>query len=322
MAWVRQHIHQIVVTLHLRMRHAAGEHDLVGQPHTGGLGLQRGIRRTPTDQQQARIWMLCQDGGQRVEQQIQTFIGVKRADEPNHPRIGQAEPGLEREVRLAAGFERVDIDRVGYHRHAGCSNAARNDVAAQPFADGEYVVGAAQRPGLERAGKAVAHTAFGSAAVVHGGIFPKGPHLIHHRDTQPRTHPQSRPGVEYRRVRVQDGRAQLFGYLLQAALKLAHQRKLAHSRQAARGGCRCTVKLPAIDLFFQRLGAAVFRAGEVEGFPAAPALLAQQRQGTKGVPAVQRNRVVEDVQDPQAHWCTFVQRTAVLRAWGAARRLI
>jgi hypothetical protein len=63
-------------------------------------------------------------------------------------------------------------------------DAARHDVVAQAFADGEDMVGAAQRVGLQPAGQAVAQAALGGGAVVDGRVLPEGAHLVDHRDAQ------------------------------------------------------------------------------------------------------------------------------------------
>ena len=183
-ARVGQHVDQVVVALHLGVRHAAGEDDLVGHAELLCLRLQRRLLRPAAHQQHAQVGPLLQQRGQRGEQQVQPLVGVEAADETQHGGAVQAQAGLQRGVGRAAGFEVVDVDGVGDHRHLVGRDAARGDVAAQAFADGEHVRRLAQRVRLQPARQAVAQAAFGGGAVVDGGVFPEGAHFVDHRDAQ------------------------------------------------------------------------------------------------------------------------------------------
>ncbi len=132
----------------------------------------------------------------------------------------QAQAGLQRGVGRAAGFEVVDVHGVGDHRHLVGRDAARGDVAAQAFADGEHVRRLAQRVGFQPARQAVAQAAFAGGAVVHSGVFPEGTHFVDHRDAQRPAHAQRGDGVEHGGVRMQDVRLDGIGHLGQAPLEL------------------------------------------------------------------------------------------------------
>jgi len=59
--------------------------------------------------------------------------------------------------------------------------------------------------------------------------------------------------------------------------------------------------MPAFDRLLAVASGRVLRAGEMECLPAALALLAQDRKRAKGVSTVQRDRMIEDVEDSKAH---------------------
>src|SRR5438270_567555 len=78
---------------------------------------------------------LRENRGQRVDEKVEAFVGVERADETDQGGARQAQRRLERVVGHAAGGERVDVHRVGNDRHVLTRDAARDDFVAQAFAD-------------------------------------------------------------------------------------------------------------------------------------------------------------------------------------------
>ncbi len=150
------------------------------------------------------------------------------------------------------------------------------------------------------AGEAVAQAAFGGGAVVDRGVFPEGADLIDHRDAQLAGDLDGREGIEHRRMGMDDVRANFPRDFFQAGFELLHQapvRLTTGQAGQAPSGDRGAVEVQAIDVFERRCGFALLGRGEVKGLPAQRALLAQERRGAEGVAAVQRNRVVEDVED-------------------------
>ena len=88
-----------------------------------------------------------------------------------------------------------------------------------------------------------------------------------------------------------------------------HQRPSLNRRQLAAmpDGCQTRPEeVQAIDNLFVRSWRGVLRTGEVERLPSERALLAQNCRRAKRVPAVQRDRVVEDVEDAQCHRAIFM----------------
>ena len=210
---------------------------------------------------------------------------------------------LQRRVWRAAQAEGVQVHRVGNHGDLGAGHAARHDVGAQAFANGEHVVGTLDGAGLQAAGGAVTQAALVGGAVVHRGVLPERANFVHHRDAQLAPHLEGRQRIEHRRMGVDDVGLDLAGDFFQAPAQCLHQGDFAAHRQVSQqpGAARRAVKMQAIDVFFSGLGRALLGRGDVKRLPAQRALLAQQRRRAKGVAAVQRNGVVENVQDAQGH---------------------
>jgi len=298
-ARVRQHVHQVVVALHLIVRHAAREHHALGHAQALRPGPQRFVLRAAAHQQQAHLRAHARQRRQRVEQQVQALVGVERPDEAHDLCTFQSQPAFQVGIGCAAQREGVDVHRVRDHRDAAGGDAALDDVAPQPLADREHVVGLAQCARLHRARQPVAQAALGGGAVVDRGVLPEGAHLVDHRDAQAPGHAQRGQRVQHRRVGVDQVGAHGCRHRLDARGKLSHQRHLVEPRHTAPAGCgRRAMEVPAVHRLLQRRAAgSVLGAGQVEGLPPERALLAQQRQRAERVPAVQRDRVVEDVED-------------------------
>ena len=58
------------------------------------------------------------------------------------------------------------------------------------------------------------------------------------------------------------------------------------------------MKPESINVFFELPRRLMFRAGDMRGFPAQPALVRQDRQSPEGIAALQRNGVIENMEDP------------------------
>ncbi len=96
---------------------------------------------------------------------------------------------------------------------------------------------------------------------------------------------------------VQHVRLHAARHFQQARLGGLHERVLGQAGQPGAGGRGRAEEVPPVHGFFRAAGGAVLGAGEVEGVPAQPALLAQQGQRAEGVAAVQGDGVVQDVED-------------------------
>ena len=71
-----------------------------------------------------------------------------------------------------------------------------------------------------------------------------------------------------------------------------------------------TVKSHAIDIIMEGLCWTLLRCRQVEGFPSKLPLFTQNGERAKGVAAVQRDGVIQDVEDAQAHTVTALGSAA------------
>ena len=175
-----------------------------------------------------------------------------------------------------------------------------DDLAAQPLADRRDVARAAQRVRLERARRAIAKAALGRRAVVDRGVFPERAHLVDDRDAEPATRAQRRQRVQHRRMRVEDVGVEALAPAPRCAARVARiSAQIADARHARRRALaeRRAMKAPTVDVLDLAARLAVARRRELQRLPAERPLLAQDGQRAEHVAAVQRKRVIEDVQD-------------------------
>ena len=161
------------------------------------------------------------------------------------------------------------------------------------------MVDLADGAGFEGSGGAITQAAFGGAAMIDGGVFPEGADFINDRDAEFAGDLDGRLGVEYRRVGMDDVRPDVAGDCFQPGFQLLHQGQFPADGQVGQkaGGGWGAVEAQAIHVVERGGCFALLGRGEVEGFPAQGALFAEQGGGTEGVAAVQRDGMVEDVQD-------------------------
>ena len=87
------------------------------------------------------------------------------------------------------------------------------------------MVGAFERVGFQRSCQSVANAAVAGGAVVDGGVFPEGAHLIDDGQAQASADAQCRQRRQHRRMSVQHIGANLPCHVEQALLDLTHECK-------------------------------------------------------------------------------------------------
>jgi hypothetical protein len=135
--------------------------------------------------------------------------------------------------------------------------------------------------------------------MVRGGILPEGTALVDHRNAPPLAYTQCGDTVQCWRVRVQQVWSLLLDDRIQPPLQISNDAPLLKHRQSRRGSRwrRCAIEAQAVDLFNRRSCRPLFARGQLHRAPAQRRLLRQDGSGTKGVAAVQRDRMIKDVQD-------------------------
>ena len=74
MARICQHVNQVVIALHFRMRDATREYDTLGQTESLGLCPERSVLRPTSHKQQPHGRVAPQQRGQGIKQQIQALV--------------------------------------------------------------------------------------------------------------------------------------------------------------------------------------------------------------------------------------------------------
>ena len=206
-----------------------------------------------------------------------------------------------REGRVA--FQRLteqrEIDAVGHHADLGRREAARDEIAAQALADGDDGIRAAHDFILQRASQPVAQRAFAAGAVADRGVFPEGANFVDDRQAKLAPRPDGGEAAKRGRVGVEDIRAPFARDGFDAASQRADFLPFRQPRRARRLA-RCAVKREAIVQFElcpgERRGVA--QAGEAAHFMPQPFLRLEDRARAEGVAALQRQRVIEDMENP------------------------
>ena len=93
-------------------------------------------------------------------------------------------------------------------------------------------------------------------------------------------------------------RTHSFGYLRETIAHRTHQRDLAKQWPSADplGFPQRSIEVQPVDVFFGCTRRRVLRPGEVKSLPSEASLLSQDRTRAECVAAVQRDRVIQDVE--------------------------
>ena len=311
-ARVHEQVDEVVVALHVMVRDAPGKDDAFVEPARSDQAPQRLVLRPSSDQQHSQLRMARRESGRGLDQQVETLVGIERAGKADHRRTLESELRPQRRVGRATRREREGIDRVGNDGHPARRDAAGDDFGSQSLADRRHVVRAAERKGLEGTRKAIAEAPLAHRAVVDGGVLPRRPQFVHDRQAALAADPKRRQHVEHRRMCVQHVRPELRGELVDASGRGSHFAEVAETRQprrAPRDGC--PVEAPAVHDLAARGADILARRRELQGLPAERTLLAQDGDGPEHVPAVQRKRVIENVQNSHRTLALNVQDVVI-----------
>ena len=178
--------------------------------------------RPSADQKHAQARQLICQHRRRLEQQVETLVGIERAREADDDLALESQPGTKRGVGRVVDAECKRVDGIGNDGNPMAENAPGNDFLSQAFANGRHVIGPAHRKSLQRTGDAIAEAALARAAVIDSRVFPKGPHFVDHRNAAPASDPQRGQGVEHRRVGMNDVWFQGFAKLIDRARRCRH----------------------------------------------------------------------------------------------------
>ena len=223
--------------------------------------------------------------GHGGDQVVQPFIVVKAADEADHGSIPDAE--LVCQFLVARGWvaEQRQVHSIWRKGDLFCRVAARDEVAAQAFANREHRVGTPDHAVFQRAGQAVFHRSFAAGAVADRCILPEGADLIDEGNCQPARSAQSGHAAKRRRMGMDDVGAPFVRSAFDAGAQHFDLTPFAQARRAADGPCTAGEMQP-LDLFCRRSPGRMPRAGDAAHFDTLRLLCLEDGARTKGITAV------------------------------------
>jgi hypothetical protein len=236
--------------------------------------------------------------GHRGDQIVDPLIIIEAADKADH-RLArhEAEVRSERIIARWRVAEQVKVDAIGRDDDLRGIDAARDQVAAQSFADHRDGIGGADGMTFELAGQKIARAALAARAVADRGILPEGANFVDHRNSEPFADAQRREPVENGRVGVEQIGAPFIDQRRDAVRQRADFAPFAPRRAR---GCdrRRAIEGQPVDGFDGRSGVGMADPRHPGNRPPLRRLRLHQRPGTKGIAAVRRQAMVKDVQDP------------------------
>ena len=280
--------------------------DSAGEDHRLGFRQSR-RRRAPcfghrpcAHQQQPRIGVDAAQQRHGGDQIIDPFIGVKAADIADHRRTGRnSQLRRQRIIARPRIAEQIEIDPVAHHPDLACRNAARHQILPQPVADREQRIGPLGHPRFQRAGQAVFDAAFGAGEIADRRIFPESTNFINERHAQRPRRALRRRAAQCGRMGVDDIGPPITRQRADRTVERVDLAQLAQGRGAFRqaGGA---VEGQPVGVFGRRTSGG-FDIVPLPGDPAhvePEALLRlQDRARAEGVAAVERQRMVENVEN-------------------------
>ena len=178
----------------------------------------------------------------------------------------------------------------------------RDQILPQPLADHRDRIGLAGGMGLEHAGQPVARRALAAGAVADRGILPEGADLVEQRQAAaaaPPAAPRARSAPANGRGA---GRAAMRRPAARAGARSARISRHSRSGDGHGGGAGVRWKVMPSTISGSGPVGRVARAGQAGDLPALRQLRLDDRARAEGVAAVQRQAVIEDVQDAHRHF--------------------
>ncbi len=281
----------------LVVRHPADEDDMVGKGRRHRLVPQRLFARPATDQQQLRLRPGAHESRHRGDQVVQTLIIIEAADEADHVGAFKAQLRGQRRVAIDRRTELVHIDPIGRNHDLVSVHAARDQVAAQPFADHRHGVGRAHRMGFKLAGQPIARIALHSCAVADRRILPESADFVDHGQAVALGHALRRDRVQHRRMGMNHVRPPFPHQRVDRIGMGRYVAPFANQRIAAGRFARRAVEGQAVDHLLLRPLRRMAVAGDAAHLPPPGHLRAQDRTGAKGIAAMERQTVVQDMEN-------------------------
>ena len=305
LSWIGEHVDQRIVALDLGMRDPAGEGYAIGGGAGAGAGPQRAVHWAAPYQQQLRPGMALPQQRQRIDEIVEPLVVVKAADEAHHGAVGELQLARQRLVARGRIAEQRQIDAIGRQTDLARLVAASDQILAQAIANGEHGIRARDHPVFQRAGQPVFERSGAPGAVADRGIFPEGAYFVDEGQAEPARGAQTGHAGERRRMGVKNigppAPRRAFDRVAQPLdfAPFAQARRARGFRRRAEEGQPFALFL--VESLLQRAAIARIAALTGAGKPAhlhpGCDLAFHDRARAEGVAGVQRQRMVEDMQD-------------------------
>ncbi len=265
-----EQVDQVVIPPHLLVRNASGKNDVFTKTELGRQSTQPLLFRPAADQQCRDICPLTPHLGDCAQQQIQTLIGIERAEEAKNDLPGKPEPTCESGVGNSRSGEFIAVDGIGNDRHLVGGDTAGDRIRPQALADRCHRIRAMERAGLDDPGHQIPQAGLTMSPVTRRRVLPKGAYFINNRDRMSPAGPNCRPRVEDRGVGVQYLRANLADHFVEFPVEIADDRQLANPRQPGvePGRHPGPQKFPFTDALARRSRRVMLAAGQQHRLPA------------------------------------------------------
>ena len=290
-----EHIGQRIVIRDLLVRHAPGEDNRIAGGRGGGLRTQSLVIGPAAHQQQFRVAVALAQQWQRGNQIVEALIRVEAADEADHGALCQAKLAGQRFVACSGLPELREIHGVGRNADLLGRESAPDKIAAQPLADREHCIDAFDDKVLQGARQAVLGGPFGAGPIADRRILPEGAGFVHHRDAELLPGADRREPAQRGRMGMQHVGAPVFRQSHDGIGMARNFAPFGEQRRATSRSC-ATMKMQAFAGFFGRSLGGVARAGNPAHIQPVGQLRAHDRLGAKGIAAVERQRMVEDME--------------------------
>ena len=175
----------------------------------------------------------------------------------------------------------------------------RADVVPEALTNRRHRIDAAQSVGFQKSCRSIARTICAVGAAAPRGVFPERAHFINHRQPTPATGADRRQRVEGGRVSVKDFGLYFSDDGVEAPVEIADDFRLAKPWQlrCKTSRHRRTQKFPPADPFARGPRRIMLAARQQHGLPPQRPLLIDDAERAKHIAALQRQRMVEYVQN-------------------------
>ncbi len=192
--------------------------------------------------------------------------------------------------------EQTKVDTIGHERDLAGGMATADEIVLEALADRHHPVGLLDHAVFQRPREAVPDGTLASRAIADGGILQEGADLVDDGDAEAAPGAHGGHAAQCRGMGVEDVRPPLPRHGDDGVGKggdLAPFAKAGRARSIA----ACALEGQSFGLLHLRPLGRMAQSGDAAHLISGRLLRGHDRAGAKGIAAVQRQRVIEDVAD-------------------------